>query len=181
MVGQVGQWDRWWDSGWDTLFRLRYQGFLEMSHCPTTFYYSQEGDPCRRFLPKISTRRVVSWGKVFFGGTGGTGQESLIDKPKKDVPPTVPLSHREARQGEGEAGREWSLKWAETFTSKAVRWLAENFPECGGAAALDPHRAEIDAAARAEDAGAYERALRKFAKAGKCEALRLRREKEEAA
>src|SRR5215208_3075634 len=50
-----------------------------------------------------------------------------------------------------------------------------------GAAALDPHRAEIDAAARAEDAGAYERALRKFAKAGKCEALRLRREKEEAA
>ena len=91
------------------------------------------------------------------------------------------LSHREVGRREGEGGREWSLEWVESLTRKAVRWLAENFPECGGAAALDQSRAEIDAAARGEDTGAYESALRRFAKAGKREALRIRREKGEAA
>jgi len=64
---------------------------------------------------------------------------------------------------------------------ECVRFLAENFPECGGSSALDQYRAEIDAAAQAEDAPRFVRALRRFAKAGKREALRIRREKGEAA
>jgi len=50
---------------------------------------------------------------------------------------------------------------------RPVRYLAENYPECGGIEALDPyHDAEYEAAAR-EDWDGYVDALRNYIRAGR--------------
>ena len=127
-------------------------------------------------------------------GRGPAYINSMLNKePRTTAPPSVdttcrdPANLRSAKyanlvgDSEGRFSDAWSAEWAREVTLKCVRFLAENFPECGGSSALDQYRAEIEAAARGEDTGAYESALRRFAKAGKREALRIRREKGEAA
>jgi hypothetical protein len=69
----------------------------------------------------------------------------------------------------------WGTEWAYGMAAKAIRYLAENYPECGGAEALDPYRDAVHEAAVAEDRGAYEEALREYMKAGRREALAVRR------
>lgn len=60
--------------------------------------------------------------------------------------------------------------------ARAIKYLAENFPECGGHEALDPYQDAVHEAAVREDRGAYEEALREYMRAGRREALRIRRE-----
>ncbi len=68
----------------------------------------------------------------------------------------------------------WSNERAEELTEKALRWLAQNYPECGGATSLDIYLDAVDTAAQAEDMPAYVWAMRSFVRAGKREALHIR-------
>jgi hypothetical protein len=56
-----------------------------------------------------------------------------------------------------------------------VHCLAQNYPECGGLEALDSYQEAVHEAAIAEDRGAYEEALREYMRAGRREALAMRR------
>jgi hypothetical protein len=69
----------------------------------------------------------------------------------------------------------WSQGWAYEKAAQAMRYLAEHYPECGGLEALDPYHDAVHEAAIAEDQGAYEEALREFMRAGRREALAVRR------
>jgi hypothetical protein len=69
----------------------------------------------------------------------------------------------------------WSNEWAYEKAAQAMRYLAENYPECGGLEALDGYQEAVHEAAVAEDWGAYEEALRAYMKAGRREALAVRR------
>lgn len=69
----------------------------------------------------------------------------------------------------------WSQEWAMEKAAQAIRYLAENYPECGGLEALDPYQDAVHEAAVAEDRGAYEEALRAFMRAGRHEALAIRK------
>ena len=69
----------------------------------------------------------------------------------------------------------WDVEWAHEQAVKALEWLAENYPECNGAEGL---RGDDKAAEEAADAGdheAYLEALRAYCRAGRDEALRIRR------
>jgi hypothetical protein len=69
----------------------------------------------------------------------------------------------------------WSQEWAYEKAAQAIRYLAEDYPECGGLEALDPCQDAVHDAAIAEDRGAYQEALREYMRAGGCEALAIRR------
>ena len=65
----------------------------------------------------------------------------------------------------------WSQECAYEKAAQAIRYLAENYPECGGFEALDLYHDAVHEAAVAEDRGAYEEALREYMRAGRREAL----------
>jgi hypothetical protein len=65
----------------------------------------------------------------------------------------------------------WDQGWALQRAALAVGYLAHNYPECGGLEALDSYQEAVHGAAIAEDAEAYEEALRAYMRAGKREAL----------
>jgi hypothetical protein len=69
----------------------------------------------------------------------------------------------------------WDTEWAHEQAVKALRWLAENYPECIGAEGLREHDKAADEAAAAGDHEAYLEALRAYCRAGRDEALRIRR------
>ena len=69
----------------------------------------------------------------------------------------------------------WNQEWAMERAAQAVKHLAENFPECGGSAALDPYQAAVHEAAVKEDRAAYEEGLREYMRAGRRKALSIRR------
>jgi hypothetical protein len=69
----------------------------------------------------------------------------------------------------------WSQAWALQKAAQAIHYLAQNYPECGGLEALDPYHDGVHEAAGAEDRGAYEQALREYMRAGRREALAIRR------
>ena len=69
----------------------------------------------------------------------------------------------------------WSNEWAYEKAAQAMRYLAENYPECGGLEALDTYQEAVHEVAVAEDRGAYEEALREYMRAGRREALAIRR------
>lgn len=69
----------------------------------------------------------------------------------------------------------WPNEWAYEKAAQAMRYLAENYPECGGLEALDTYQEAVHEAAVAEDRGAYEEALREYMRAGRREALAIRR------
>jgi hypothetical protein len=69
----------------------------------------------------------------------------------------------------------WGQEWAYEKAAQAMRYLAENYPECGGLEARDLYQEAVHEAAVAEDRGAYQEALREYMRAGKREALEIRR------
>jgi hypothetical protein len=71
---------------------------------------------------------------------------------------------------------EWDDEWAAERASKAMRWLAEHFPECSGSQVLHPHQDATHEAAVSGDRDAYLEALRAYCRAGRDEALRIRKE-----
>jgi hypothetical protein len=68
----------------------------------------------------------------------------------------------------------WCQEWAYKKAAQAVRYLAENYPECGGLPALDPYQEAAHEAAVREDRGGYEESLREYMRAGRREALKKR-------
>jgi hypothetical protein len=69
----------------------------------------------------------------------------------------------------------WSLAWALQKAAQAIHYLAHNYPECGGLEALDSYHDAVREAAIAKDRGAYQEALREYMRAGRREALAIRR------
>ncbi len=73
---------------------------------------------------------------------------------------------------------DWPVEWAAERAAEALRWLGRNYPEAlrgGSLRALDEHEEAANAAARAGDRDAYLEALRGYMRAGRDEALRIRR------
>ena len=70
----------------------------------------------------------------------------------------------------------WDTKWAAQRAAEALRYLGRNFPECLDALrALDEHEEAAHRAAMAGDRDAFLEALRSYCRAGRDEALRIRR------
>jgi hypothetical protein len=71
---------------------------------------------------------------------------------------------------------EWNLEWAATKASEAMRYLAAFYPECSGSPKLHPHQDAAHQAAVSGDHEKYLEALRSYMRAGRDEALRIRKE-----
>jgi len=70
----------------------------------------------------------------------------------------------------------WDTEWAAQKAAEALRYLGRNFPEClENLRALDEHEPAADEAAIRGDEDAYLKALRAYMRAGRDEALRIRR------
>ncbi len=61
----------------------------------------------------------------------------------------------------------WDTEWAAERAAEAIRFLAEQYPECGGWEELHPHQDAAHAAAVAGDREAYLQALRRYMRAGR--------------
>ena len=70
----------------------------------------------------------------------------------------------------------WDTEWAAEKASEALWWLAKHYPECAGAGALREHEEAAHEAAMDADEAGYLAALRAYCRAGRDEALRIRRE-----
>ncbi len=66
-------------------------------------------------------------------------------------------------------------EWCAERAAVAMRYLAEHYPECGGSEALHPHQDAAHEAAVSGDREAYLEALRAYCRAGRDEALRIRK------
>jgi len=72
----------------------------------------------------------------------------------------------------------WDTEWAARKAAETLRDLGRNFPEClENLRALDEHETAVaaDEAAICADEDAYLKALRAYMRAGRDEALRIRR------
>jgi hypothetical protein len=70
----------------------------------------------------------------------------------------------------------WDTQWAAQKASDALRYLGRNYPEClENLRVLDEHETAAHQAAMAGDRDAYLTALRSYCRAGRDEALRIRR------
>ncbi len=70
----------------------------------------------------------------------------------------------------------WDSEWAAQRAAEALRYLGRNFPECLDALrVLDAHEDAAHQAAMRGDRDAYLAALRGYMRAGRDEALRIRR------
>jgi hypothetical protein len=69
----------------------------------------------------------------------------------------------------------WNMEWAHEQALKALEWLAKNYPECSGAEGLRERDKATDEAAATGDREAYLESLRAYCRAGRDEALRIRR------
>jgi len=70
----------------------------------------------------------------------------------------------------------WDMDWTAERAADALRYLGRNFPEClGNLRALDEHEEAVHEAAMRGDKDAYLESLRSYCKAGRDEALRIRR------
>ena len=72
-------------------------------------------------------------------------------------------------------GAAWDEAHAAKLAAEALRWLAEWFPECSDAPALNAPTEAADAAAVAGEHVRYREALQSLCWAGRDEALRIRR------
>jgi hypothetical protein len=70
---------------------------------------------------------------------------------------------------------EWDTEWAAERAARAMRFLAEHYPECSGSAALYPHQNAAHEAAFAGDREAYLEALRSYMRVGRDVTLRVRK------
>jgi hypothetical protein len=73
-------------------------------------------------------------------------------------------------------GAVWDEEHATKLAADALRWLAEWFPECSGALALNAPTEAADAAAVGGERVRYREAMRSLCRAGRDEALRIRRD-----
>ena len=70
----------------------------------------------------------------------------------------------------------WHTEWAAEHAAEALRYLGRNYPEClENPRALDEHETAANEAAMRGDRDAYLEALRAYMRAGRDEALRIRR------
>jgi len=71
----------------------------------------------------------------------------------------------------------WDVEWAAERAADALKYLGRNYPEClEDPRVLDEHEeAAHEAAMRGGDRDAYLEALRSYCRAGRDEALRIRR------
>jgi phage host-nuclease inhibitor protein Gam len=69
----------------------------------------------------------------------------------------------------------WDVDWAHEQAVKALEWLARNYPECSGSEGLREHDKAANEAAMRADLDAYLEALRSYCRAGRDEALRIRK------
>ena len=70
----------------------------------------------------------------------------------------------------------WNTQWAAQKAAEVLRYLGRNYPEClENLRVLDEHEAAAHEAAMAGDQDAYLEALRAYMRAGRDEALRIRR------
>ena len=70
----------------------------------------------------------------------------------------------------------WDTEWAAEKAAEALRYLGCNYPECLDALrALDEHEEAAHQAAMAGDRDGYLEALRAYMRAGRDEALRIRK------
>jgi hypothetical protein len=67
----------------------------------------------------------------------------------------------------------WDTEWALNLASRAVYYLAQNYPE--GVDAADPYQAAVNEAAAKGDREAYAKALREYVRAGGRAALEVRK------
>jgi hypothetical protein len=70
----------------------------------------------------------------------------------------------------------WDTEWAAEKAAEALRYLGRNYPEClENPRALDEHEEAAHEAAMRGDEDSYLEALRGYCRAGRDEALRIRR------
>ena len=69
----------------------------------------------------------------------------------------------------------WDTEKAAELASEALRWLAGNYPECAASGALRASEEAAHEAAMDADEVRYREALRAYCRAGRDEALRIRR------
>ena len=70
----------------------------------------------------------------------------------------------------------WDTEWAAARAAETLRYLGRNYPEClENLRILDEHEAAANEAAMRGDQDVYLEALRRYCRAGRCEALRIRR------
>ena len=69
----------------------------------------------------------------------------------------------------------WDTEWAAQKASEAPHYLARNYPECAASEPLGEHEEAAHEAAMRGDEEAYLEALRSYMRAGRDEALRIRR------
>jgi hypothetical protein len=70
----------------------------------------------------------------------------------------------------------WDTEWAAEKAAEALEYLGRNYPEClASMRVLDEHETVAHEAALLGDGEAYLEALRSYMKAGRDEALRIRR------
>lgn len=74
------------------------------------------------------------------------------------------------------APAKWDTEWAAARAADALRYLGRNYPEgLQNPRVLDPHEEAAHEAAMRGDEDAYLEALRAYMRAGKAEAMRIRR------
>jgi len=69
----------------------------------------------------------------------------------------------------------WDTDKAAQLAAGALRWLGRNYPECAGSNVLREHEQAAHEAAIEADEERYREALRAYCRAGREEALRIRR------
>ena len=69
----------------------------------------------------------------------------------------------------------WDTEWAAEKASEALHYLARNYPECVALEVLREHEEAAHKAAMDADEDRYREALRAYCRAGRDEALRIRR------
>jgi hypothetical protein len=70
----------------------------------------------------------------------------------------------------------WDTEWAAQKAADALRYLGRNYPEClENLRVLDQHETAAHEAAMRGDRDAYLEALRDYCRAGRDEAIRIRR------
>jgi len=70
----------------------------------------------------------------------------------------------------------WDTEKAAQLAAEAMRWLDRNYPECAASEVLREHEEAAYEAAMDADDERYREALRAYCRAGRDEALRIRRE-----
>ena len=70
----------------------------------------------------------------------------------------------------------WDTEKAAQLAAEAMRWLGRNYPECAASEVLREHEEAAYEAAMDADEERYREALRAYCRAGRDEALRIRRE-----